>query len=156
MYYYDFMSKIITILIVIAILVAGILFFNQKQTLAPTISESMPVNATMSPIGSPTPTAVFGQTVHVIKYLSDGKMDINSLNIKIGDKVNFINNDSAPHWPASGMHPTHLICSGFNALNGLASGESYSHTFTEAKTCPFHDHLNAGNSVLRGQIIVHP
>lgn len=65
-----------------------------------------------------------------------------ALKIKAGAKVNFINRDSAPHWPASGTHPTHEICPGFDALKGLAKDEVYSFTFTEVKTCPVHDHLN--------------
>ena len=66
------------------------------------------------------------------------------LSIKVGDEVVFINDDEAAHWPASGMHPTHLLCAGFDALKGLKQGESYSHMFTEIQNdgvCPVHDHL---------------
>lgn len=73
------------------------------------------------------------------------------LKIKVGTMVKFTNRDSAPHWPASGVHPTHEICSGFDALKALAKDESYSFTFNTAKTCPFHDHLNPS---LRGSVVV--
>lgn len=73
------------------------------------------------------------------------------ITIKVGDTVKFVNEESVPHWPASGMHPTHQICPGFDSLRGLDTGESYSFTFREAKTCPFHDHLNAS---MRGSITV--
>lgn len=74
-----------------------------------------------------------------------------TLKIKASTTVTFINRDSAPHWPASGIHPTHQICPGFDALKGLAKDESYSFTFTEKKTCPMHDHLNPD---IQGLIIV--
>lgn len=74
-----------------------------------------------------------------------------NLKIKAGATVTFINRDSAPHWPASGVHPTHEICRGFDALKGLETGETYSFTFTEVKTCPMHDHLNPS---IKGSIIV--
>lgn len=74
-----------------------------------------------------------------------------TLRIKANTTVTFINRDSAPHWPASGVHPTHQICPGFDALKGLATGETYSFTFTEVKTCPMHDHLNPS---ITGSIVV--
>ncbi len=74
-----------------------------------------------------------------------------NITIAPGTKVIFINMDDNLHWPASGIHPTHQICPGFDALKGLAKNETYTFTFTEAKTCPFHDHLNPA---LQGKIIV--
>lgn len=73
------------------------------------------------------------------------------LKIKVGATVKFTNRDSELHWPASGVHPTHEICPGFDALKGLAKDESYSFTFTAAKICPFHDHLNPS---VKGTIVV--
>jgi len=71
--------------------------------------------------------------------------------VKASTTVTFTNRDSEPHWPASGAHPTHEICPGFDSLKGLATGESYSFTFKEVKTCPMHDHLN---SSITGSIVV--
>ncbi len=76
--------------------------------------------------------------------------------IKVGDSVKFVNRDSAPHQPASNPHPTHTICSGFDALHGLDKNESYSYTFTVAKECPYHDHLNPFNSNFSGKVVVQP
>jgi len=73
------------------------------------------------------------------------------LEVKIGTTVHFTNRDSQLHWPASGVHPAHDLCPGFDSLKGLSTGESYSFTFNEAKTCPMHDHLNPA---LRGKIEV--
>ncbi len=74
-----------------------------------------------------------------------------ALKIKVGMTVRFMNKDSQLHWPASGIHPTHELCAGFDALKGLAQDEQYSFTFKEVKTCPMHDHLNPS---LTGSIIV--
>lgn len=65
-----------------------------------------------------------------------------NIDIAQGDTVTFINNDTEPHWPASSPHPQHTACPGFDALHGLATGETYSFTFKEVKVCPMHDHLN--------------
>jgi hypothetical protein len=69
----------------------------------------------------------------------------------VGTSVLFINKDASPRWPASGIHPTHQSCPGFDSLRGLQPGQSYSFTFTEKKTCPMHDHLNPQ---VRGSIII--
>lgn len=62
--------------------------------------------------------------------------------VKRFDTVTFVNKGVQPHWPASDNHPEHLVCPGFDALRALQGGEKYSIVFEEAKTCPFHDHLN--------------
>ncbi len=76
-----------------------------------------------------------------------------TITIKVGDTVVFKNDDVKTFWPASAVHPTHQVCPGFDALGMVRPGESYSHTFTTAKECPFHDHLNPG---VKGKIIVTP
>ena len=78
--------------------------------------------------------------VHTVEINSDG-FSPSSLTIRAGDTVTFVNNDTTQHWPASDVHPTHTLCPGFDALRGLNPTETYSRTFTEAGTCPMHDHL---------------
>ena len=65
-----------------------------------------------------------------------------AITVKSGTVVTFKNLDSAQHWPASNPHPTHTDLPGFDALKGLATGETYSFTFTQVGTWGFHDHLN--------------
>lgn len=86
----------------------------------------------------------------VVEMTPDG-FNPPALDIKAGTTVKFVNKDTVPRWPASGMHPTHQLCPGFDSLKGIAPGESYSFKFTEAKTCPMHDHLYPK---LRGSITV--
>lgn len=78
----------------------------------------------------------------VIEY-RDGMFDPSTLRILAGTKVTFVNKGTREVWPASGRHPAHDICPGFDALKGLKTGETYTFKFTEAKDCPFHNHLKA-------------
>src|SRR3989338_4414746 len=74
-----------------------------------------------------------------------------TLDIKNGDTVQFVNKGTTIMWPASAVHPTHDVCPGFDAHGGVKLGETYSHTFNEPLDCPFHDHLNPS---LNGKISV--
>ncbi|MBI4281025.1 hypothetical protein HY628_02400 [Candidatus Uhrbacteria bacterium] len=96
---------------------------------------------------APSPAASQGS---VIVY-RDGVFEPRELRVAAGATVTFKNEGTRPVWPASGIHPTHLICPGFNALRSLGAGETYQFTFTEKKICPFHNHLSATEN---GRIIV--
>jgi len=104
------------------------------------------------------------ETIFTVEITSEG-FSPNELTINQGDTVKWINKDSARHWPASAMHPTHTVypssdikkcgtseqSSIFDACKGLAQGESWSFTFNEKGSWNYHDHLFPG---LRGKIIV--
>src|SRR3989344_8143265 len=95
--------------------------------------------------------------MHTISIVATGYAP-NSLEIKKGDSVVFMNNDAKEHWPASNSHPTHRIYPGsdiskcgtaeevniFDACKGLKERENYKFTFNEAGTWKYHDHLMAG------------
>ncbi len=82
-----------------------------------------------------------GETV-TIEY-KDGVFTPSEVSIKVGGTVEFKNVGTRGVWPASDIHPTHLLCPGFDPRRVLRAGESWSYTFREAKTCPFHNHLSA-------------
>lgn len=89
--------------------------------------------------------------IHVIEMTAVGFVPAN-LTIKKGDTVEFVNKDTRDWWPASGIHPTHELCPGFDSLRGLKPGERYSFTFNEARgLCPMHDHLKPS---VKGQISI--
>lgn len=73
------------------------------------------------------------------------------LTIEPGNKVIFENRGESDHWPASGIHPTHEICPGFDAGKPLKPGEIYEFVFKNEGECPMHDHLNPQ---LKGAITV--
>lgn len=97
-----------------------------------------------------TPPAESTTTGQVIEY-QDGVFTPAELAIPVGTTVTFKNLGTQSVWPASGMHPTHLLCPGFDSLRPLGPLENYSFTFQTAKTCPFHNHLSATEF---GRIIV--
>lgn len=90
-----------------------------------------------------------------------------TLVIVAGDTITFVNKDSAPHWPASNMHPVHNTYPGsglkkcgtdeqstiFDACKGLEEGEEFTFTFNAKGTWPYHDHLHVSTA---GVIIVKP
>ena len=74
-----------------------------------------------------------------------------TVTIKKGDYVQFVNTDTAAHWPASDPHPTHTDYPGFDALKGLANGETYRFQFNKAGAWGYHDHLHPS---IHGTVIV--
>ncbi len=64
-----------------------------------------------------------------------------NVTVSAGTSITFVNNGQAAHWPASDIHPTHDILPGFDAKRGLATGETYTYTFTEVGVWHCHDHL---------------
>ncbi len=127
-------------IIVAIIIIAGAGWYwygAQYQAVAPT---SVPQSSDdLFPTPSLTPSSVASKEV-VVDITASGFSPA-EVRIKAGDTVKFINRDTKKRWPASGVHPTHLLCPGFDAKPGINPGESYSYTFTDVKTCPMHDHL---------------
>lgn len=103
-----------------------------------------------SPSPAPVPQGGGGFQTIIVEMTPSGFSPAEA-RIKAGDTVRFINKDSRRRWPASGVHPTHQICPGFDAIGGVDPNGTYSFKFTEKKECPIHDHLNP---TLRGKIIV--
>ncbi|MBI2024026.1 cupredoxin domain-containing protein [Candidatus Giovannonibacteria bacterium] len=136
------MKTFIIILILVVLAGLGWYFYSQNMN----YSGGFQNNSTPTP--TPTPSAVNNEIV--VKITSDG-FSPSTLNIKAGDTVKFINDDAVKHWPASGPHPAHTLCPGFDSKPGINPGESYSFKFAERKTCPMHDHLKP---TLTGKIVV--
>ncbi len=74
-----------------------------------------------------------------------------TVTIKKGDYVQFTNQDTAAHWPASNPHPTHTDYPGFDALKRLNTGDIYRFQFEKVGSWGFHDHLNPST---HGTVIV--
>lgn len=145
------MKKTIFLLMAALVLVAVFWLVKRRSSVSPQVSPEISAAISIEP--SMTAPPVTGQLFEIT--ITENGLSPNNLNIKAGDTVRFINNDTAWHWPASGPHPTHRLCHGFDSLKGLKQGETYSFTFNEAGVCPFHDHLNAVNSSLNGVIEIN-
>jgi len=91
----------------------------------------------------------------VISY-TDESFSPNSVTVKKGQTVRFVNNSSQDTWPASAVHPTHSVypektegdCFGsaFDACKRLKPGESWEFTFNEVGEWRYHDHVHASKT----------
>lgn len=121
---------------------------EQPSITSPTPAPAPPPRPAPSPAPPPTPAP---QPKTVTVSMTASGFSPATITISRGDTVEFENFSEVIKWPASGVHPSHQICPGFDALRGILPGGAYSHTFTVAKECPFHDHLNPS---VRGMVIV--
>lgn len=143
--------KVFIAILVILIVGVGLWYYFGMSPYPLTVeTNSNTGNPTPTTTPSPTPTPEVAGTTVTVELTAAG-FSPKEVTIKAGDTVEFINKDTADWWPASGSHPTHLLCPGFDALKGLKPGEKYLHTFSTAGECPIHNHLKP---TLFGKIIV--
>lgn len=64
-----------------------------------------------------------------------------NIEIKNGDIVIFKNEGEKKFWPASAMHPDHLIYPEFDPKKGIEAGGTWQFKFTKVGKWGFHDHL---------------
>ncbi len=76
----------------------------------------------------------------IIRMIPAG-FDPETVSVKKGTKVCYVNEDSEARWPASNIHPTHEIYSDFDPKTVVRSGETWCFTFTKLGIWKFHDHL---------------
>ena len=82
--------------------------------------------------------------------ISSSGFSPDSVTIKVGGTVTFINDDSADHQVASAPHPVHTDYPKLN-VGVLKPGEMGTAEFDEAGTFGYHDHLNPS---LTGKVVV--
>ncbi|MEK7151071.1 MAG: hypothetical protein AAB783_02645 [Patescibacteria group bacterium] len=133
------------------------------ETLSQTIPFSVVVHKSVKEVGIYT---VCGDVLqdNVIEaepitiLINDKSFSPAALTVKAGTIVTFKNEGINEHWPASAMHPTHIIYPGsniekcntaeeskiFDACRGIPSGASWSFQFNEKGTWRYHDHLVSG------------
>ena len=105
---------------------------------------------------SPVPTATPPPGGAATVTISGGVVSPRQVEINVGQRVAFVNNDSAAHEIASNPHPIHTDCPPINEVGGLAPGQArLTGAFTIARTCGYHDHGQPDNTNLQGTIIIH-
>jgi plastocyanin len=166
------MNKIITIIVILAVVFVGgyFLFFRGASVLGPS-QVSQPSNEQLTN-QQPTPEKQSQKSTeqpsvaeeYVITYTNSGYSP-STLKIEKGETVTFKNQSSRPMWPASAKHPTHEVYGGtsleehcpdktgtaFDACKGYLPGESWSFKFDKVGSWKYHDHLNP---TLTGVIVV--
>jgi plastocyanin len=77
------------------------------------------------------------------------------LEITVGSRVTFTNNDSVPHEMHSDPHPDHVDCPPINEVSALTPGQfRQTGVFSSARTCGYHDHGQSTNTSLQGTIVI--
>ena len=107
--------------------------------------------------GSPTapPTTTPPPTANVTITITSAGVDQKQVEVPVGGRVAFVNNDNAFHEMSSDPHPIHTDCPPLNQVGALAPGRTgVSGPLTIARTCGFHDHGEPTNARLQGTITV--
>lgn len=143
------------IVVVLVLVGAGVFLWrsttpSSPQQPIPTLEvmeeDAAPTPALVSPGAgatvNPSPTTAASPVAGVTISMDETGFTPKTVTVEAGTTVTFVNNGQAPHWPASALHPTHQVLPGFDALRGLATGETYSFTFEKVGSWNYHDHLN--------------
>jgi plastocyanin len=79
--------------------------------------------------------------IAVIEVTHDGFVPA-TLHVVPGTKVVWVNSDVAPHRIAADPYPSHSELPALVAPKALGQKQTYSFTFTKARTVHYHDELN--------------
>ena len=85
---------------------------------------------------------VFTGVEHTIELTPDG-YNPSEITIAQGDAIVFSAREDYGklHWPASNLHPTHLVYSEFDPLKPVEPEQTWRFVFTKVGEWRFHDHL---------------
>jgi plastocyanin len=96
-------------------------------------------------------TGAVGATITI---RANGTVEPAEVNISVGQRVRFVNEDGRRHQPTSNPHLSHTDCPALN-LPIMNNGQSMNTgVFDQIKACGFHDHENPDTESLRGTIRV--
>lgn len=84
-------------------------------------------------------------------FLTGSGFSPKNLKIKNGDSVIFESKTQSVFWPASDLHPSHLVYPEFDPKEPIKVGSSWRFKFEKKGSWGFHDHLNPSN---RGNVVV--
>lgn len=144
--------------IIIYLLVGGLIyaliyyiFLKPQYTAQPAAIPSITptISATTTPTSKISPTTTNPSTEFTVTAKSSG-FDPQTLSIKSGETIVWVNADTNNIYLASDPHPSHTDYPALN-LGIVKPGESVSLMFPTAGTYKYHDHLNPSH---RGTIIV--
>jgi plastocyanin len=102
------------------------------------------------------PTAPSGPPVatNTITITSNGVSPKN-VEISLGSRVMFVNNDIRAHNMTSDPHPEHTDCPAIDQAGFLSPGQSReTGNLVVVRTCGFHDHDNPDAAGLKGTITI--
>lgn len=95
-----------------------------------------------SPVVSETPLPQPDKPAAVTIDLGQYGFSPKEVTIKKGDVIKFTGSRGDYFWPASDLHPTHLLYPEFDPKEPLEASASWSFQFNKVGEWRFHDHLN--------------
>ncbi len=106
--------------------------------------------------GSDTPTTPTQPPVSTTTItITTAGVTPKNIEVALGARVRFVNNDTRAHNMTSDPHPDHTDCPEINQAGFLQPGQSReTGNLVQARTCGFHDHDNPTNAALRGSITI--
>jgi len=106
--------------------------------------------------GNSTPSAPSGPPVNTTSItITAAGANPKNIQVALGSRVLFINNDTRPHWMASDPHPEHTDCPEFDQVGTLLPNQSReTGNLVTPRTCGFHDHDNPTSTALQGQVTI--
>ncbi|TAK16356.1 MAG: hypothetical protein EPO35_05500 [Acidobacteria bacterium] len=104
---------------------------------------------------SPTsPTLTTAVATTTITITSAG-VSPNNIEVALGARVLFINNDTRSHTMTSDPHPEHTDCPPINSVGFLQAGQQVTTAnLNTARTCGYHDHDDPSNTRWQGRITI--
>ena len=125
------------------ILTAGVTGLLIAACNSSTTPSNVPPASTLPPVSTTT-----------ITITSSGASPRN-IEVALGSRVMFVNNDSRSHNMTSDPHPDHNTCPDLNQVGFLSPGQNReTGNLVTARTCGYHDHDNPTQANLTGQIII--
>lgn len=107
------------------------------------------VEQTVVPTGEPVggeATGNGGAVEQMTVTYTDSGFVPNSVTVKKGTTVKFINESSGEMWVASALHPTHQLLPGFDQLKSVSKGGTYGYVFEKVGTWKYHNHVAAADT----------
>lgn len=106
-------------------------------------SSSTPTNPSSPPVSTTTIT------------ITASGVSPKNIQVTLGARVRFINNDTRAHNMTSNPHPDHTDCPEINQVGFLQPlQQRETGNLVTVRTCGFHDHDNPTNQALNGSIII--
>ncbi|MBI2023523.1 hypothetical protein HYT01_03110 [Candidatus Giovannonibacteria bacterium] len=125
------------IVVVVIILLAGLgVWYFYSSPATETGSTPLP-----TPTGTQTGVPTTAAKEVVVNVGETGFLP-KDVTLNVGDSIKFVNVGTKAFWPASGPHPVHTACPGLDPKKALDKGDAFSFVFSQAETCPIHNHLD--------------
>ena len=101
--------------------------------------------------GAPSPPPAQTPTIQITASGVSPK----TIEVPLGSRVLFVNNDNREHYMHSDPHPEGTDCPELNQVGFLNPNQSReTGNLVEPGTCGFHDHIEFNDASLRGQITI--